>query len=344
MKKKLAITILFFLLIYIFFPTSTQPREGKEEGIYQLKKEEIDGSKITVLVRGDDAKNPVLLWVSGEDTFSEMCYITKYQEALEECFTIVRYDAYGTGKSISCDQDKHNVTIDKGVEEILGVTDCIRSFLNTDQVILVAEGYATALAIRAAAKAPEKYSMYVGVSQYTSLYEMEKNMIAYCLDQAIKQGQEQDIMELAMLQEKCEEQEKVLPKEYYERYIKKEEDQQSRKDYILGFLLQPEYNIADVVKAYVAGVCISDLLFSELYARDVTAEVVSLSIPCLFVWGTKDHTTSKELCESYLNILEAPYKEFKQFGDSGSYPYRDEEIRFAVWLKGAYEKAENQHK
>lgn len=342
MKKKLIITILFFLLIYIFFPSWTQERIGKEDGIYQLKQEEINGIEFEVMIRGDSVENPVILWISGEDDFSEICYISKYQEALEEAFTVVRYDKTGTGKSISLKNGQQEVTIDGMVQEVLDVTDYVRTLLQTEQVILVAQGYTTAFAIRAAKMAPEKYSAYVGVSQYTSLYKMQEKMLAYCLEEAIKQGQEQDIMDLALLQEKVQKHEENLPVYYVNRYIQGEENSKIKKDYIFGLLLQPEYNIADAIMVAFAGKSLYELIFDEMCQRDVTEEVTSLSIPCLFARGKDDHIAAEDLCQEYLDRLESPYKEMKVFEASGEYPYRQEEIRFALWLQSSYEKAQKE--
>lgn len=342
MKKKLMITILFFLLIYIFFPSWTSGGEGQGNGIYQLMQEEIAGTRLEIMIRGNSTENPVLLWVSGEDEFSEICYISKYQEALEEAFTIVRYDKRGTGKSVSLKAKKQNVTLDDMVEEVLAVTDYVRAALQIDQVILIAQGYATVFAIRAAKKAPEKYSAYVGISQYTNLDEMQERMIAYCLDQAVRGGNEQDIIDLAVLQKADGFKGERVFKYYRERYIEDLEIEKRKKDYTIGFLLQPEYNIADAIMAACIRKPLFDLLFDEIAQRDLTIEVNSLSIPCFFACGKEDHVAVTELCEGYLNKMQAPYKELKIFEESGEYPYRQEETRFVLWLESAYEKVQKE--
>ena len=89
--KMLGILLLLFIAFRLFGPTWTPSIKGAN-GISELKKVTINGTELTVMIRGADKSNPVLLFVHGGPCCSEIPYVRKYQESLEKEFTIVHYD------------------------------------------------------------------------------------------------------------------------------------------------------------------------------------------------------------------------------------------------------------
>lgn len=106
--------MIFILLVAIrfFVPTWTPSIKGYENSISQLKQIEINGSKHEVMIRGNDKKNPVLIFVHGGPGCPEIYYVRKYQDLLEQNFTIVRYDQRGAGKSYHFSEDYSDLSIE----------------------------------------------------------------------------------------------------------------------------------------------------------------------------------------------------------------------------------------
>ena len=86
------------VLLGLFFPTWT-PKIQRENSISWLGQVKMNGTKHEIMIRGANASNPIIIFVHGGPGSSEIPYVRKYQEELEQHFTIVHYDQRGSGKS-----------------------------------------------------------------------------------------------------------------------------------------------------------------------------------------------------------------------------------------------------
>lgn len=84
MKKKLlkilktiCIILLLFLAIRLFSPTWT-PYINGENSISELRKVDINGANLEVMIRGSNRNNPILIFVHGGPCCSEIPYVRKY--------------------------------------------------------------------------------------------------------------------------------------------------------------------------------------------------------------------------------------------------------------------------
>ena len=71
-----------FLLIRFIFPTWT-PKIPGSNSISELRSVTVNGADLTLMIRGTDKENPVLVFVHGGPCCSEIPYVRKYQAELE---------------------------------------------------------------------------------------------------------------------------------------------------------------------------------------------------------------------------------------------------------------------
>ena len=119
------ITITLILITIFIFPTWTPKIEGVNS-IAVLKPIEINGTKLEVMIRGDDKRNAIIIFVHGGPGCSEIPYVRKYQDLLEEHFTIIHYNQRGSGKSFHFFEDYSNITTDKHVDDLLALTEYVK--------------------------------------------------------------------------------------------------------------------------------------------------------------------------------------------------------------------------
>jgi len=99
-------------------------------------------------------------------------------------------------------------------------------------------------------------------------------------------------------------------------------------DMVTGLLLNPEYNLADVVH-YAKGLVVSDrILWKEIIQGNLPQEVPELKIPCYFVTGNYDYLTPIQTTNNYFNAIIAPSKELVIFNDSAHFPHFEEKEHF----------------
>ena len=140
--KIIGVIIIILLIIALFSPTWTSNIKG-DNSISVLEQVEINGSSHEIMIRGKDKNNPVIIVVHGGPGIPEIPYADKYQDLLENNFTVVNYDQRASGKSYHFFEDYSNLSSDLLVEDLLAMTDYISERLGKEKVILMGHSFGT---------------------------------------------------------------------------------------------------------------------------------------------------------------------------------------------------------
>jgi len=326
-----AAVIAILLVLGLIFPTWTPSIQG-ERSISRLEQVQINGAGHEVMIRGKDVRNPILIFVHGGPGCSEIPYVRKYQQLLEEHFTIVHYDQRGSGKSYHFGEDYTKVSTDVLVDDLLALTDYAAEKLGQKKVLLIGHSFGTYIGMKAAAKSPERFSAYIGIGQVADQVQSELDGWEFVLEQAKRAGNAKDVKRLELLHDSIAGGSQLTPRGMVRKYGGAARLIDDNMDYYKGFLLQPEYNLLDVIR-FLRGVSITQQpLLKEEAAHPLASLVTSLEIPCYFVMGRYDYMTSARAAKSYMDTLEAPEKHFVLFEQSAHYPQFEEKEHFAEWL------------
>ncbi|RIX53968.1 alpha/beta hydrolase [Paenibacillus nanensis] len=330
-----SLSVGLFIVLALLFPTWTPGIQG-ERAISTLGQVDINGAGHEVMIRGADRNNPILIFVHGGPGCSEIPYVRKYQDSLEQDFTIVHYDQRGSGKSYHFFEDYSTITSDLLVKDLLALTDYVTELLEQDQVILAGHSYGTYIGMQAAAEAPEKFKAYIGIGQVADHDASELDSFAFVLKKAAAAKDKEDVSRLEKLRPLIESGEERTPRGLIRKYGGAARLIDDNGDYIEGFIKNREYNLLDIIR-YSRGIAATqERLLREEKDKPITELVRSLSIPCYFVMGTYDYMTSAKAAKSYFDVLEAPVKSYVEFEHSAHYPQFEEEERFADWMRGVF--------
>ncbi len=329
--------MVLLLSVGLVFPTWTPRIEG-HHSISLLKQIEINGTGHEVMIRGVDRRNPIVIFVHGGPGCSEIPYVCKYQELLEDHFTIVHYDQRGSGKSYHFLEDYSDLSADLLVEDLLALTDDVTKELGQEKVFLIGHSFGTYIGMKAAEKAPDKFMAYVGIGQVADMGKSELDSLNYSIAQAKLAGNVKDAERLEKLRAPIENGERLTPRNMVRKYGGAARLIDDNMDYYQGFLFNPEYNLLDVIR-YIKGVSLSqDILLKEVSQNNITRIIKKLDLPVYFVMGQYDYMTSVHAAKEYFDVLEAPKKEFVMFEKSAHYPQFEEKERFAEWLRSIAEE------
>ncbi|MGX2959718.1 alpha/beta fold hydrolase [Peribacillus sp. JNUCC 23] len=336
MKSKRKLTIFFisitlFILLILLFPTWT-PNINGENSIAILESIEMNGTELEVMMRGVDRNNPIIIFVHGGPGCSEIPYVRKYQDLLEEHFTIVHYDQRGSGKSFHFFEDYSNITTDKHVDDLLALTEYVKKEFSQEKVILIGHSFGTYIGLQAASKNPENYAAYIGIGQVSNNTNSEMDSLEYTIRQAQQAGNLKDVDQLEFLRDSIKKGESFTPRNMVRKYGGAGRLINDNMDYFIGFLTSPEYNFLDVVRYFKGISATQEILQDEMKENDITKIVDSLDIPLYFVMGKYDYMTSTNAAKAYYDNLDAPNKDFVVFEHSAHYPQFEEETLFADWL------------
>lgn len=334
--KIISIIVLLFIVIRLFCPTWTPSIKGGNS-ISELKKVNINGVSLEVMIRGKDRNNPVLIFVHGGPCCSEIPYARKYQDNLEKDFTIVHFDQRGSGKSYKFGGDYSTVIATTHVDDLIALTEYMKEYLKKEQVILVGHSYGTYISTMAAAERPDLYQAYVGIGQMSNTIESELSSLEKCIAEAENAGKKEDVEYLKGLKSSISKGESITPRDYVRKYGFAARKIDDNADYLRAFLFGTEYNLLDAIRFYTASIKYQDSLIQYALDHPLTDIVIEINIPVYFVMGKYDGMTSAEAAERYLYSLTGEgAKEFKLFDESAHYPQFEEEETFYQWMKDTF--------
>ncbi|MGE8035835.1 alpha/beta fold hydrolase [Lysinibacillus sp. NPDC093692] len=329
--KFTGIITIILLIIALLSPTWTAHIKGTNS-VSALKQVEINGSNHEVMIRGKDQDNPVIIFVHGGPGCSEIPYASKYQNLLENNFTVVNYDQRASGKSYHFFEDYSNLSADLLVDDLLALTDYISDRLGKEKVILIGHSYGTYIATQAASKAPEKFTAYVGIGQMSDTVESEIDSLNYVIKQAEKAGHTEDVQDLQELTGKIKNGDIFTPRTYVGKYGGSSRLIDNPDGNIISMLFSREYNLLDVIR-YNYGLSYSQkTLLEETIKNPLPTKVNKLELPCYFVMGKYDYQTSSNAAKNYFDIIEADKKEFIAYEQSAHYPQFEEKEKFYEWM------------
>ncbi|MEK4661401.1 alpha/beta hydrolase [Priestia sp. FSL H7-0729] len=338
MRKKIRITlkysllsIILMLIVALIFPTWTSQIKG-ENSISMLEQIEINGAGHEVMIRGVNRSNPILIFVHGGPGCSEIPYVRKYQQELEQHFTVVHYDQRGSGKSYHFFEDYSKLTTDVLVDDLLALSDYVSKELNQEKVILIGHSFGTYIGMKAAAKAPTQFHAYIGIGQMADTLQSERESLEYTLEQAKQAGNAKDVQKLELVRDSIEQGEELTPRILVQKYGGSARLIHENRDYISGFLFSPEYNGLDIIRFYSGIFSSQDILLREAFDQNVPDIVDHLEIPSYFVMGKYDYMTTANAARAYFDVFDAPIKDFIVFNESAHYPQFEEKDKFVKWL------------
>lgn len=133
----------------------------------------IGGVRQWITIRGQNAANPLLLYLHGGPggTVSEVSYI--FQRPWEDFFTVVQWDQRGFGGS-AIDAEKLRGTVDREqvVSDTIELVEYLRKRFGQQKVVLVGQSWGTVLGATVAKRRPDLVYAYIGIGQ---LVEWEGN-------------------------------------------------------------------------------------------------------------------------------------------------------------------------
>jgi len=192
----LALIVLACIILksIVFMP----PVKG-ENGIAALETVEIGGVKQTMLIRSEDIKNPILLYLHSGPGTTEMSAFRSYHAELEKYFTVVVWEQRGTGKSYSNLLSPDMMTIDQMVSDAGEVIKYLQNRFDKQKLFIAGHSWGSLLGILTVQKYPQDIYAYVGSGQEVQPAAGEKISYEYTLSRAEELGNTQAVKELKQL-------------------------------------------------------------------------------------------------------------------------------------------------
>jgi len=145
---------------------TTPPGPG---GVAELTSVDVGGYRLGLMIRGDDATAPVLLFIPGAPGGTELGSMRRHLAALERHFVVVTLDRRGGGSSYPALEPTTAVIPDSAVADTLAVTDHLRDRFNHEKIYLLGHSGGSIISVLAVQRHPDKYHAYIGTGQAVHL-------------------------------------------------------------------------------------------------------------------------------------------------------------------------------
>ncbi|MHC0039591.1 alpha/beta fold hydrolase [Pseudoneobacillus sp. C159] len=311
---------------------------GKDNGIASLESMDIGGLTQFLLIRGQNVKNPILLYIHGGPGIAAISFARTYMSHLEEHFIVVNWDQRGAGLSYSKDIPESEMTIEHFVRDIGFIADALCERFNQKKLFLVASSWGSVIGTLAVQRYPERFHAYIGLGQIANMNKSERISYEYVMQKARETQNGKALKELEKLGQPpfsgkaLDIQRKWLAT--YGGYVRNHSSQGPLVKMVLKELMNcTEYTFFDIFTKYLPGRKFSnDALWGELLTINFFERVPEWKVPIFFFIGRHDYLTTFEVAEEYFNFVEAPYKEYIWFENSAHMALIEENEKFTNLL------------
>ena len=173
------VTTLLFLI-----PGSTPKIDSRRypNSLATLEPLSINGTRQWVLMRTQDIRNPVVLFVHGGPGTSMLGLSRRDTHVLERHFTVVHWDQPGAGKSYAAGSGR--ARIGEYVADLIALAQLLVDRFQQPNIVLVGHSWGSAIGMLAAAARPDLFAAYVGIGQMSDSAQSERLSYQWTLEQA----------------------------------------------------------------------------------------------------------------------------------------------------------------
>jgi pimeloyl-ACP methyl ester carboxylesterase len=324
--------------VYLLRPIST-PSFKDERGravpqsIASVERWRINGIDQSVILRGRDLRNPLLVWVHGGPGISETGVVRRYNRALEDSFVVVLWDQRYAGRSLDPFGPKPvHQNIEDYVADLDALIDGLHRRFSCGKVVLVAHSWGTVPGLLYAERHPETVAAYVGIGQEADALESERRSYQFVLDQARVRHDAAALERLQRIGPPPRAAGEVwTPRNLLEKYGGAFHGHGSELSLAFASAGAREMNWRDGVaflRAHDYNVAISEAEGKVV----LDADHLRFGVPIFFLSGRTDHVVDAQLTFDYMQRISAPEKAFIWFEESGHYPPFEEPQKFNAWM------------
>ncbi|MRG44090.1 alpha/beta fold hydrolase [Chitinophaga sp. SYP-B3965] len=345
MKKIIALGILLLVVIafsvfWYFSPGTTSSIAGANS-IAVIEEPVIGNVKQSLIIRGKNVDNPVLLFVHGGPGMSTFPFMKEQFKGLEDLFTICYWEQRGAGKSYSKEIPPESMTLDQLTSDGVEVSRYLKKKFGKEKIYVMGHSWGSLLASFMIHDHPELYHAYIGIGQIADQYLSEQRSYAFVLAEARKRNDQQALDELKKLK---------LPaptasgQEWFDYFWIQRKMvlrfgggrygvARKNSDLYKPIFICKEYTMADKIY-YQTGLTFSLVhLCHYMIIKNPASLLTEQKVPVYIMQGRHDQQTNFDVAKDYFDHLQAPLKKFYAFEHSAHLPHLEEFDTFRKILR-----------
>ncbi len=322
----LAVLSIAFALGILASCANTPPIEDSKGNlipgsIASLEKIEIGGQDQWIMIRGNSADYPVLLWLHGGPGAAQMPVARHFNGQLEEHFVVVHWDQRGAGKSNPRSFDEGSMSISRFLSDAHQLTGYLKQRFGREQIYLLGHSWGAQLGLMLADAYPRDYYAYVAVGQLVDSLLAHKIAHRWLSERIAAAGNRRDSRRLEELGPAP-----FPDHEDYVDFVHLVDEYGGSFDVPFSELVriavrQPEYRLPDYFRWLRGANRGSGPMWESTLKFNAFRDVPRLEVPVYFFSGVRDYNTPLQLVQRYFSALDAPEgKKLVKFHDSAHTP------------------------
>ncbi|QRK10103.1 alpha/beta hydrolase [Archangium violaceum] len=288
-------------------------------GVAEERFVRLGGIEQWVSIRGEDARNPVLLVLHGGPG-APYSLLTPTLRCWEKDFTVVQWDRRGAGKTLARNGKggSGEMSFRRMQEDAIELCAFLDERLPGRKRLLLASSAGTLLGLPLVRARPDLFAAYVGTDFNVGMAANEQVTHAETLAWVAKNGSRADVAFLSRMGSD--------PRRWdvasYNRMVRLRDrttrDGRGMAAIFMPLMLSsPAHGLRDL-QALAEGLSFcTERLFAEMVAFDAHTVAPSVELPFFVFQGDSDVHTPASVAAAYCETLEAPLKHFELIADSG---------------------------
>lgn len=306
------------------------PAAGAAECVRHEARLAVDGAALYLLVRGDAADAPLLLWLHGGPGGAERPLFRHFNGALEEHFVVAYWDQRGAGRSFDPEADPSELTVGRHLADLAAVVAHLRQRFARERLVLAGHSWGGALALLHARDHAGEVAAVLAVSPLVAPRASRQAEFDFVLGEAVRRADEDALAKLRELGAPpyASAGEALAVERIADRYGAVYHAPPSRVWTVLRGILAGLVTPAEIPRMIRANEISLEAMHEELGTLDLRASVPRLEVPVVFLLGRHDRHVDARIGAAYLEALEAPSKQLVWFEGSAHNPPFEEPERF----------------
>lgn len=303
------------LALWALVPVGTRAIPGAA-AIAEVRRIEIGGFPQTVLLRGADRSNPVLLYVHGGPGSAQLPIARLYSTQLEKHFVVAHWDQRGAGASCA-GVDWGTLSLDRIVSDAIEVAETLG---RGRKVFLIGHSWGSLVGALAVQRRPDLFAAYVGIGQLVDRDRQEEISYDWVVEQARGDGNEEALAELATIHPPYTTQrEFALQRGWLSHYHGEIYDTKRAREVLPAVIFGREYALATRLRYVPCFRRSLEVLLPDRLHVDLFRAIPRLEVPVFVFAGRHDFNTPSTLAAAWAAQLVAPSVEVVWFESAGHF-------------------------
>ena len=299
--------------------------------VAKLERIDLGGVPQWILIRGNNAANPVLLKLHGGPGQAEMATVG-LNRLLERDFLVVEWDQRGAGKSAASIEPATAMNLNQIVADTVELTALLLERFDRKSLILVGHSWGSVVGLQAIHRRPDLYQAFVSTGQIANYPEGLRVGYDFLVLEAGRRNNAAALRNLQYIgRPPYDGNDSTAKRETHGRWLMDFGalwHSAEKFDRVGWMISSVEYSWLEKLRYTRAAENAFNMLLPELLSIDLSVSVPTVEVPVYFAVGRHDYLAPTEVSKAYFSRLVAPKKEWIWFENSAHFPQWEEAEKF----------------